>query len=137
MSDLKIKFTYKPEGATPKVWTIDLLDDVKASEYIAARNASGIKGFQELYDGLLATDVLAIKCLLWLLLKKEMSTLSWDALDFSLGEIEVSDPDMTPEQEMAKLIELRKADNLNDLGQKRLAELEAEGVEVEPADPKA
>lgn len=137
MSDHKVKFTYSPEGIDPKVWTVDLLDDIRASEYIAMQKESGIQGFQELMNGISNIDPLAIKALLWLLLKKSMSTLSWESLDFTLGEVEITDPDEKPGVMRAKLERLAAEDALNPAGKKRLAELIAAGVEAEPEDPKA
>lgn len=136
MSDHRLKFTYKPEGVDPRVWTVDLLDGIRASEYIAMGNVSGIKGFQELMNGIQNIEPLAIKALLWLLLKKTMSDLSWDSLDFTLGEVEVTDPDEDPPVMRAKLERLAASHSLNEAGEKRLAELVAEGVEAAPEDPK-
>jgi len=137
MSDHKLKFTYSPEGVDPKVWTVDLLDGIRASEYIAMQQKSGIKGFQALMNGIEDIDPLAIKALLWLLLKRTMSTLSWDSLDFTLGEVEITEPDEDPAAMRAKLERMNAADQLNEAGKKRLAELVEQGVEAEPEDPKA
>lgn len=137
MSDHRVKFTYSPEGVDPRVWTVDLLDDIRASEYIAMGKVSGIKGFQSLMNGITDIDPLAIKALLWLMLKRTMSTLAWDSLDFTLGEIEITDPDLTPGVLRAKLERLAAQDELNEAGKKRLAELVADGVEAQPEDPKA
>lgn len=141
MSDARFKFTYRPEGVTPKVWEVDMLDGLKASELIAVKKVTGggISGIPELMAGVMTNDPEAYKALLWLMLKREMSTLSWDDLDFTMGEVLVDYVDeMTDEQLMAKLVAQEAGGVLNDLGARRLAELRESGVT--PAgeqDPKA
>lgn len=131
MSDARFKFTYKPEGTSPRVWEVDLLDGLKASELIAVKKvtAGGISGIPELMAGVMQNDPEAYKALLWLLLKRELSTLSWDELDFTMGEIQCDYiDDMTDEELMAKLAAQEAAGTLNPLGVRRLAELRDAGV---------
>ena len=138
MSDA-IRFTYKPEGADVRTWTVDPLRGIRASEYIALQKASGIRGVQDLMEGLAATDMLAIKGLLWLLLKRTMATLSWDSLDFTLDEIEI-DSDEEPGEMLRKLEALEAQDTLNEVGETALRRLREQGVVAAPAgeeDPKA
>lgn len=135
MSDdsLTLKVTYKPEGVEPKVWRIDPKRDVKASEYIAVQKVSGIRGVEPLMEGLAVTDMLATKALLWLLLKREMSTLSWDMLDFTLEEIEISD-DMDPSEVRRRLEALEAQGILTDAGRRELDRLILQGVEAATLD---
>ena len=138
MSDA-IKVTYKPEGVEPKVWTIDLKRDVRASEYIAMQKVSGLSGMEALGEGLNCSDVVAIKALLWLLLKRDMSTLSWDSLDFTLDEVDL-DADMEPGEVRRRLEALEAQGTLSDAGEAALKRLREQGVEATPAseeDPKA
>jgi len=141
MSDARFKFTYKPEGVTPKVWEVDMLDGLKASELIAVKrvSAGGISGIPELMAGLMASDPEAIKALLWVMLKREMSTLAWNDLDFTMGEVQVDYADDTTDEDlMAKLVAQEAAGTLNELGERRLSQLRESGVT--PAgeqDPKA
>ena len=138
MSD-QIKVTYKPEGVEPKVWRVDPSRDIKASEYIAMQKVSGLRGMEDLSEGLARTDVLAIKALLWLLLKREMSTLSWDLLDFTLNEVDL-DSDMEPGEVLRRLEALEAQGTLSDAGEAALKRLREQGVEAAPVgeeDPKA
>lgn len=138
MSD-QIKVTYKPEGVEPKVWRVDPSRDIKASEYIAMQKVSGLRGMEDLSEGLARTDVLAIKALLWLLLKREMSTLSWDLLDFTLDEVDL-DSDMEPGEVLRRLEALEAQGTLSEAGEAALKRLREQGVEAAPVgeeDPKA
>ena len=138
MSD-QIKVTYKPEGVEPKVWRVDPSRDIKASEYIAMQKVSGLRGMEDLSEGLARTDVLAIKALLWLLLKREMSTLSWDLLDFTLNEVDL-DSDMEPGEVLRRLEALEAQGTLSEAGEAALKRLREQGVEAAPVgeeDPKA
>lgn len=141
MSDLRLKFTFKPSGADPRSWEVDLVDGVRVSEYIAMQKVSGIDGYDSLIAGITRTDPLALKALLWLLLKRDMSTVPWDTLDFTLGEVEVEDVELEPGALRAKLEALDAAGHLNELGRQKLAELIADGVELpseeDGSDPKA
>lgn len=138
MSD-QIKVTYKPEGVEPKVWRVDPSRDIKASEYIAMQKVSGLRGMEDLSEGLARADVLAIKALLWLLLKREMSTLSWDLLDFTLDEVDI-DSDMEPGEVLRRLEALEAQGTLSEAGEAALKRLREQGVEAAPVseeDPKA
>lgn len=138
MSDA-IKVTYKPEGVEPKVWRVDPSRDIKASEYIAMQKISGLRGMEDLSEGLARADVLAIKALLWLLLKREMSTLSWDLLDFTLDEVDL-DSDMEPGEVLRRLEALEAQGTLSEAGEAALKRLREQGVEAAPVseeDPKA
>lgn len=142
MSDARFKVTYKPEGATPKVWEIDILDGLKASEMIALKRVSNgsISGVSPLMVGLSELDGEAVKGLLWLLLKREMSTVPWDGLDFNFGEVVIDEIDeSTDGQVLARLQDLDRNGNLNEIGRVRMSELLAAGVtpEREDDDPKA
>lgn len=132
MSDA-IKVTYKPEGIDPKMWVIDLQRDVRASEYIAMQKVSGLRGLEALSEGLTCMDMVAVKALLWLLLKREMSTLSWDSLDFTLNEIEL-DSDEEPGELRRKLEALEAQGTLSDAGRRALDQLILQGVEAATLD---
>jgi hypothetical protein len=135
----QIKVTYKPEGVEPKVWRVDPSRDIKASEYIAMQKVSGLRGMEDLSEGLARTDVLALKALLWLLLKREMSTLSWDLLDFTLDEVDL-DSDMEPGEALRRLEALEAQGTLSEAGEAALKRLREQGVEAAPVgeeDPKA
>lgn len=125
----RFRVTYKPEGIEPKVWTVDPTRDVKASEYIAVQKVSGLRGVEEFMEGLSVADMVAIKALLWLLLKREMSTLSWDTLDFTLDEIEIED-DMDPGELRRRLEALEAQGNLSDAGRYALDRLILQGIEA-------
>jgi hypothetical protein len=124
-----IKVTYKPEGVEPRMWTVDLKRDVRASEYIAMQKVSGLSGMEALGEGLSCSDVVAIKALLWLLLKRDMSTLSWDSLDFTLAEIDI-DTDDEPGELRRKLELLEARGDLSDAGRRALDRLILDGVEA-------
>lgn len=137
MSDSFI-FTYQPEGAEPRSWEIDP-NKIKASEYIAVKRVSGgiVDGPLTLGEGLARVDMEVIKALLWMLLKRNMSTLAWDAIDFTLEEVEVEQlTDETPGQLRARLEDARDAGVLTEAGSRRLEVLIASGVEPEREDPK-
>jgi hypothetical protein len=124
------------------VWDIDIMDGLKASEMIALKKVSGgaIAGVAPLMQGLMDLDGEAMKGLLWLLLKRELSTIPWDGLDFNFGEV-TFDPleDITPGRLRARLESQAAQGTLNALGQAKLDELVNSGVEAEREvpDPKA
>jgi hypothetical protein len=137
-----LKLTYKPEGVEPRTWTIDPERDIRASEYIAVQKVSGVRGVEALMEGIAATDMLAIKALLWLLLKRDMSTLSWDSLDFTLGEIEF-DSDEDPGELRRRLEAMEAQGTLSEAGRRALDSLILQGIDAAvlpedvPAGPKA
>ena len=138
-SDLTFKLTYSPEGIDPKVWVVDLYD-LRTSEYEAMQKRSGIRGISDLLAGLQCADMVALKALIWIMLKKSMSDLSWESLDPTPNEVELTDPDENPGVMRAKLERMNANDELNEVGKKRLKQLIAQGVESEPEpeeDPKA
>lgn len=142
MSDARFRITYRPEGADPRVWEVDLLDDLRASEMIALKKASGgsISGVAPLMQGVMELDGEALKGIVWLMLKRSMSTVPWDGLDFPFGAVQIDDASgMTPGRKRARLEELRRQGNLNAAGEQALAELVDAGVEAEgeAPDPKA
>lgn len=140
MSEARFKVTYKPEGFDePEVWVVDLLENVRASEMIAVKKVCGIASVAELLGGLMQSDLEAMKALLWMLLKRKMSTLSYDSLDFTLSEIEIGyDNDDTDAQLMRKLVRREADGTLNEAGVRKLAALREAGVEPEgEEDPKA
>lgn len=84
-----MKFVYRPDGADPREWDLDF-DTMRASEWISIEKQAGLTS-QEFANALQKGSFLAIKALLWVLMKRQMSTLPWDSLDFSMSEIEISD----------------------------------------------
>lgn len=136
MSDIKFRVTYHPEGVDDaKSWELDVLDDLKASELIALKKASAgsISGVGPLILGLGDMDAEAIKGIVWIMLKRSMSTLSWEALDFPLGAATIEPMDtLTPGQTRARLEALRAQSNLSPAGEKALQQLVDAGVEPEP-----
>jgi hypothetical protein len=138
MSDARFKVTYRPGGDALKEWEVDLLDGVKVSEMIAVKKASGISGLSEFLAGVMSLDPEAMKALVWLLLKRDLSTLSWDELDFPMGAVQVDYADeFTDAQLMDRLARREAEGTLNEAGIARLAELRAAGVKPEGVDPKA
>lgn len=136
------KFTHKPEGVEPEKWRTWEVDPekIRASEYIAVKRASGgvIDGPLSLGEGLARVDMEVIKGLLWLLRKRDMSTLSWDSIDFTLDEIDIEqESDETPGQLRARLEDARATGDISEAGQRKLDQLVADGVEPEREDPKA
>lgn len=138
MSDARFKVTYRPGGDAVKEWEVDLLDGVKVSEMIAVKKASGIAGMSEFLAGVMSLDPEALKALVWLLLKKDLATLSWEDLDFPMGAVRVDYADeLTDEQLMARLARREADGTLNEAGAARLADLRDAGVKPEGEDPKA
>lgn len=145
MSDARFKVTYTPEGleGDPKVWEVDVIDGLRASELIALKKVSGgsISGVGPLIAGISEMDGEAMKGILWLLLKRGMSTIPWDGLDFAVGELSIEPlEEVSDGRTLWRLRQLKAQDKLNALGRRRLDELELAGVEAEPEDvedPKA
>jgi hypothetical protein len=88
-----VKFVYKPEGADVRSWDLDF-DTMKASEWISIEKQAGLAS-AEFAEALQKGSLLAVKALLWVLLKRSMSTLSWDSLDFTMAEVDILDDDET------------------------------------------
>jgi hypothetical protein len=143
MSEARFKVTYKPEGVEPRTWEIDVLDDLKASEMIALKKVSGgaISGVSPLMQGLMDMDGEAWKGLLWLLLKRSLSTVPWDGLDFTFGDLEIDNAFEESEGRLrARLEAMSASGDLNAIGKAKLDDLVARGVEPEREDaddPKA
>lgn len=87
-----MRFVYKPEGADERSWDLDF-NNMKASEWISIEKQAGLAS-REFAAALQKGSLLAVKALLWVLLKRSMSTLSWDSLDFTMAEI-----DMVPDED--------------------------------------
>lgn len=140
MSEARFRITYKPEGAQPRTWDVDVMESIKASEMIALKKASdgAVPSVGVLLNGMADLDMEAIKGLLWLLLKRDLSTVPWDGLDFTLSDIDVEPlTNLTPGQLRAKLEDAKAAGDLSEAGQRHLDKLIADGVEAEREDPKA
>lgn len=146
MSEARFRITYKKEGAEPRTWDVDIMEGLKASEMIALKRVSGgsINGIHALTQGMAELDLEAVKGLLWLLMKRDLSTLAWSALDFTLSDIDIEPLDESSDgQVRARLEDLQADGNLSPAGEKLLERLVADGVEAEreperePEDPKA
>lgn len=142
MSEARFRITYKPEGAPERTWEVDVMSGLKASEMIALKRASdgAVPSVSVMLNGIAELDMEAIKGLLWVLLKRDLSTVPWGGLDFTLDELDVEPlSNLTPGQERAKLEDAKAAGNLSPAGEKHLEKLIADGVEPEreAPDPKA
>jgi hypothetical protein len=86
-----VRFVYRPEGADERSWDLDF-ETMKASEWISIEQKAGFTAGQ-FGDAIKTGSMLAIKALLWVLMKRSMSTLAWDSLDFSMAEIDIIEDD--------------------------------------------
>lgn len=117
-----ITFTYRPEGADERSWDLDF-DTMKASEWIAIEKQAGFTSV-ELAQALQKGSFLAIKALLWLLLKRDMSTVPWDSVEFSMSEIDIVDDEDEPVEPDPKASLLADAATSSPLGTSSTTPLE-------------
>lgn len=82
-----MKFTYKPEGADPKVWEYrpNKLMNVEAEKI---EDLTGWT-YQEFGERFMSGSTKAYHALLYILLKRETPTLKYDQVQFAMDEIEV------------------------------------------------
>jgi hypothetical protein len=93
-----VRFVYKPEGADVREWDLDF-ESMPASEWILIEKKAGFASGQ-FAEAMKNGSMLATKALLWVLMKRTMSTLSWDALDFSMSEIDLIEDDEDEDDEV-------------------------------------
>lgn len=86
-----MRFVYKPEGADERSWDLDF-EKMKSSEWILIEDKAGFTSV-EFGDAMKRGSMKAAKALLWVLLKRSMSTLSWDSLEFTMAEFDLVDDD--------------------------------------------
>lgn len=81
-----MKFTYAPEGATPRTWDFDP-SKIMSPEAEAIERHTGME-YGDWMEALDKTSMRAIHGLLFVLLKREIPTLKWDEVQFCLGDVE-------------------------------------------------
>lgn len=89
-----MKFIYRPEGADERTWDVDF-ETMKASEWILIEKQAGLAS-KDFAEALQKGSFLALKALLWILLKRSMSTVPWDSVEFTMAEIDLVDDEDEP-----------------------------------------
>lgn len=132
------RLTYTPEGAEPKTWDFTF-GRIKFGERAAIEKATGL-GWQAVQKGFWSNHAEVIHAFLWVLLKRDISTLRAAEVDFMDDEIEI---DLTDDEGRRALAGLRLSDELDEEAATLLGLLEERfAADVEPsgeageADPK-
>lgn len=94
-------FVYKPEGAAPKKWEFApdrlLNPEAEAIERVTKMT------FAEWADAVLRGSVTALHALLWVMLKRADPTLTYDAVQFMLCEVDLELSDEESAEALAEL----------------------------------
>jgi hypothetical protein len=114
-----MQFVYKPEGAEPKKW--DFQPDKLMSPEAEAIERLTKMTFGEWSQAVTKGSMLALHGLLYVLLKREIPTLKWDAVTFSLSEVDFELTDQETADMIAALEEKERGEGL-DLGERGLLE---------------
>jgi hypothetical protein len=97
------KFVYKPEGVEPKSWDFDP-NKLMNPEAEAIERHTGMT-YGEWQDALGRNSMLAFHGLLFVFLKREIHTLKWDDVQFSISELDL---ELSDEEAAEALAELEK-----------------------------
>jgi len=128
-----VKFIYKPEGADAREWDFDpaKLHDVEAIEIEKRTGMTYVEFGQQFMKG----SILARKALLFVLLKRTTPTLRWDAVQFTVGEIDV-DFDTDEKAQIVEALQKKAIDEGLDPDEQQVLDAYAlEGIEA-ASDPK-
>jgi hypothetical protein len=93
------RFVYKPEGVDPKSWDFDP-NKLMNPEAEAIERLTGMT-YGEWLQALGKSSMLALHGLLYVMLKREIPTLKWDDVQFSMSEVDIEVDD----EEGAELLE--------------------------------
>ena len=126
------QFIYKPEGVEPKSWDFDP-SKLMNPEAEAIERHTGMT-FVEWVQSLGKSSMLALHGLLFVFLKREIPTLKWDDVQFSISEVDLEMSDEESAEALAQ-IEVRMA-NGESLSEEEKT-LWARLKETAPAGPKA
>lgn len=126
-----MKFTYTPEGGEPRSWDFkprkllnvesELIEDVTGWTY------------QEFGEKFMAGSTRAYHALLWILLKRTTPGLKYDAVQFSMDEVDVEPDD---EEKRAMFDLLAEDSDLTDDQRDALREILGDQDTPAAADPK-
>ena len=93
--------TYQPEGAQPTTWDFKPQKLLNAEAEAIERHTGWT--FDEFQDRLMKGSVLAMRALLFVMLKRGDPTLKWDAVQFALGDVKLDMDDAEAQQVLAEL----------------------------------
>lgn len=139
-----MKFTYKPEGTEPEQWKVWVFDPKKLMnvEAEAIEKVTGLT-FPDWHNAVLEESTAAIHGLLWVLLKRETPTLTYDQIAFAYDDYEL---DLDDSQKAGIVAEIEaqvargepltpEAEELLESYRAALADVEEpEGEEADPKD---
>lgn len=135
------RLTYTPTGGSPKVWDIDF-GRMLLVERMAIEKQTGL-GWNAIQNRFWGNEAAIIHAFLWVLLKRGISTLRADQVDFFDDEITV---DLTDAEMLEAKENIEARDVLDEEDVKMLAEIEkrfagrdaeSDADEAEGSDPKA
>lgn len=125
------RLTYKPEGAEPRVWDF-AFGRLMSPERIAIEKATGM-GWAEVQQGFWENRGAVIHAVLWVLLKRDIPTLTASQVEFCDDDIDRDLSDEEAAQAIAKIEEAGGPANADEV--EVLETLTARLAEAE-ADPK-
>jgi hypothetical protein len=116
---VSVQFVYKPEGAEPKKW--DFRPDKLMNAEAEAIERLTKMTYGQWSEAVTEGSVLAIHGLLYVLLKREVPTLKWDQVQFSMSEVDFELTDQETADTIAALEEKERAEGL-DMNERALLE---------------
>ena len=127
-----MKFVYKPEGTEPKKWDF-APRKLLVAELIEIEKRTGL-AFEEWSQRFRSSSALAIHAYLYVMLKRELPTLKWDDLSWTMDEVDFELGDDEASTARAALEAKREtAEGLTGDEAALLESLVADGVQL-PAD---
>lgn len=127
-----MQFVYKPEGAEPKRW--DFRPEKLMNPEAEAIERLTKMTFGQWSDAVTEGSVLALHGLLYVLLKREIPTLKWDEVQFSMSEVDFELTDQETADTIAALEEQERAEGLGLNERVLLEQLRASTDDAAPAD---
>lgn len=116
-----MKFTYTPEGAEPEVWPFKP-NKLMSPEAEAIERVTGMS-FGVWREAIFEESMLAIRALLWIMLKRQNPTLSFDDVQFCIDDVSIDLDDDDKAEAKAMLLEKATRGPLTDEEAEQLEQL--------------
>lgn len=127
-----MKFVYKPEGADAKSWDF-APEKLMSPEAEAIERHTGMT-YAEWGTAVTRGSVLALHGLLFVMLKRNVPTLKWDDVQFSMSELDFELDDEETAEALAALEDKARTGDLDAADEALLERLRESDVESSPKD---
>jgi len=125
-----VKFVYAPEGADPKKWDF-APEKLMSPEAEAIERNTGMT-YAEWGTAVTKGSVLALHGLLFVLLKRDIPTIKWDDVQFSMSELDFELDDEETAEALAGLEAKAAKGDLDASDEALLERLRESGAEAAP-----